>query len=68
MGNAGIDDVIRQSSPEYQMAYTDGFEACKRATVEKLKALTKQIEELEAYVTSTSTVTTHNEQMIIKSN
>jgi hypothetical protein len=43
-------------TPEYQLGYQDAFNDAKRACLKRLKAIEREIENLEAFNTGTSTV------------
>lgn len=43
------------NDPKRRRAYEDGFNDCKEILLEDLKQLQRKVEQLEAFVTSTST-------------
>lgn len=53
-----INEIIRQTSPDYQRAYTEGFEDMKRATIKRLKEMIQEVEKLEAFRTVSTTAST----------
>ena len=55
--NNSLNEIIRRTSLEYQIAYTEGFEAGKRTALRELKEAIHKIESAEAFSTSTSTIT-----------
>ena len=56
MGNS-LNEIIHRTSPGYQIAYTEGFEAGKRMALRELKEAIHKIKSAEAFSTSTSTIT-----------
>ncbi len=44
-----------ENSPDYQKGYQEGFEDAKRASVKRLKKIAKEIDELEAFTSVTTT-------------
>jgi hypothetical protein len=42
-------DYFYKRGPNYQQAYTDGFNDCKSECLKQIKSLEKHIERLEAY-------------------
>jgi hypothetical protein len=52
-------DYFYKRGPNYQQAYTDGFNDCKSECLKQIKSLEKHIERLEAYRKYTTTVEVH---------
>lgn len=50
-----------RSTPEYVKGYSEGFEDAKRACLKRLKAIEKEISDLEAYTNATYTATANLE-------
>ena len=50
-----LNDFMVRITPDYQKGYEEGFEDMKRATIKRLRAMIKEVEQLEAFATATAT-------------
>lgn len=59
-----LSDFFRENDPNYKQGYENGFRSGKLAAEKRIKAMLKELKELEAF--STSTATTGYMQVIVE--